>query len=162
MPVVRVTRDRRGYEHIYLVHADARRGPSSPGAVLYWYRTPPAIRVGRNPFDDEVRRALEAEYPDLAFDWDKITQTALAQAETERWRERRPTERAARAARMAASADAQDQRDRVVEGSPAENEPEGSSESTQQAMEAPPGTDGHSKGRQGRRVRRRRRRSDRP
>ena len=163
MPVVRVTRDRRGYEHIYLIHADARRDASSPGAVLYWYRTPPAARVGRRPFDEEVRRALEAEYPHLVFEWDKIAQTASAQAETERWRERRRVERATRPSRVPPAPDAQEQSDRREEASPVEDDPEGGGEGApQQVVEALPGTDSHQVGSHPDGVWRRRRRRNRP
>lgn len=68
---------------------------------------------------------LEAEYPQLAFDWDGIAQTAAVQAETERWRERRRAERAERDARMAAGADTQSPGDLVVEGA-AQDAPQGS------------------------------------
>ena len=72
MPFVRFSRDKRGYEHVYLVHANNNRGASSAPRILYWYRTPPGVKVGREPFDETVRRALEAEYPNLVFDWKRI------------------------------------------------------------------------------------------
>ncbi len=67
------------------------------------YRTPPDVKVGREPFDEAVRRALEAQYPDVGFDWRKILETPIPSADAERWRERR---RADRAARQAASVEA--------------------------------------------------------
>ena len=70
MAFVRVSRDRRGYEHIYLIDATARRGKASRPRVLYWFRTPPGVMVGREPFDESVRRTLEAQYPDVTFDWE--------------------------------------------------------------------------------------------
>ena len=73
------------------------RGKSRP-RLLYWFHTPPNVRVGRTAFDPEVRRALEAQNPDVAFDWTAIVETPIPPADTERWRERRRVERAMRAA----------------------------------------------------------------
>jgi hypothetical protein len=82
--------------------------------VLYAFRSPPNVKVGREPFDDAARRALEAQYPDVAFDWVKLSATPLPAVEPEPWRERRNAERAAK---MAAQAEA------IAES--AEVEPEG-------------------------------------
>ena len=100
MPVVRFSRDRRGYEHTYLVDVSTRAGkPTS--RLLYWFRTPPGVRVGREPFDDEMRRTLESQYPDLTFDWKTIVATPMP-APTVDWRSRRLADRAAKVARRAA------------------------------------------------------------
>jgi hypothetical protein len=102
VPSLRFSRDKRGYEHIYLVHVQNRRGKPSRPRVLYWYRTPPGIRVGRAPFDEEVRRRLEAQNPDVVFDWPTIIATPMPPpAENEQWRERRRAERAAKHAQRA-------------------------------------------------------------
>jgi len=98
----RFSRDKRGYEHFYLVEAVTNRKGKSRSRVLYWYRTPPNVKVGRAPFDDEVRRALEKQYPDVSFDWTKIVDAPIPSADAEKWRERRRTERAERAARRQA------------------------------------------------------------
>jgi hypothetical protein len=37
--------------------------------VLYLFRSPPNVRVGRRPLDPEVVEALEHTHPDLTFDW---------------------------------------------------------------------------------------------
>ena len=83
--------------------------------MLYWFRTPPNIRVGRGPFDPAAQRALEAQYPDVEFDWQKLIDTPVPPPlpDVERWRERRKNERAAKqaareeeAAEAAAAADA--------------------------------------------------------
>src|SRR5882724_11159969 len=73
-----------------------RRGKSQQPRVLYWFRTPPNVRVGREPFDAGVRRALEAQNPGVAFDWKTILETPIPSADTERWRERRRVEKAIR------------------------------------------------------------------
>ena len=95
MPFLRFSRDKRGYEHFYLVQPSGRRGKSR-SRILYWFRTPPNVRVGREPFDDTIRRTLEAQNPDVTFDWQKLLDTPIPPAEPERWRERRRAERAAK------------------------------------------------------------------
>ncbi len=102
MPFVRFSRDKRGCEYVYLVHAPVSRGGASRPRVLYWYRTPPGVRVGREPFDAPVREALEAQNPDLTFDWQEILEAqAPPPPEVEHWRERRRAERSAKLARAA-------------------------------------------------------------
>jgi hypothetical protein len=99
---LRFSRDKRGYENIYLVHTQTRRGKAPRQRILYWYRTPPGIRVGRPPFDDEARRRIEAQNPDLVFDWPAIVATPIPPpTENEQWRERRRAERAAKQAHRA-------------------------------------------------------------
>src|SRR5713101_2864954 len=104
MAFFRFNRDSRGYEHFYLVEpVTNRRGKSRP-RVLYWYRTPPNIKVGRVPFDQDVQRALEAQNPTVTFDWRKIIDAPIPSADAEKWRERRRVERAEKAARQMTAA----------------------------------------------------------
>jgi hypothetical protein len=111
MAFLRFTRDKRGYEYFYLVHSSQRRGrPTS--RVLYWFRTPPNVKVGREPFDEHIRRELEKQNPDVDFDWRKILETPIPSADAEKWRERRRAERAAKALR----------RTEVQEAEPADEE----------------------------------------
>jgi hypothetical protein len=99
---LRFSRDKRGYENIYLVEAQNRRGKPSRQRILYWYRTPPGIRVGRPPFDEEARRRIEAHNPSVIFDWPTIVATPIPPVtENEQWRERRRAERAAKQAQRA-------------------------------------------------------------
>ena len=105
MPFIRFSRDRRGYEHTYLIHTSSKKG--GPTKILYWYRTPPGVKVGRVTFDDVVRRTLEAQYPGVVFDWQKFESTPIPPVEVEHWRERRRSERAAKQARQAAARDDQ-------------------------------------------------------
>ena len=64
--------------------------------MLYWYRSPPDVKVGREPFDLDVRRALEVQNPDVIFDWRAIVETPIPSADADKWRERRRAERAAK------------------------------------------------------------------
>lgn len=97
MVSLKFSRDKRGYEQFSLVQL-SNRGKARP-RLLYWFRTPPNVKVGRSPFAPEVRRALELQNPDIAFDWDAIVSTPIPPPiEPERWRERRRVERVLRAA----------------------------------------------------------------
>jgi hypothetical protein len=89
MAFLRFTRDKRGYEHFYLVQPTTNRRGKVRTRILYWFRTPPNVKVGRQPFDDALRRALEAQNPGVAFDWQKIVDTPIPSADAEKWRERR-------------------------------------------------------------------------
>lgn len=106
MPAVRFSRDKRGYEYVYLVHTPVRRGKPGRTRVLYWYRTPPGVRIGRKPFDEEVQRKLEQQNPGVAFDWEAIIATPMPPPDmTEFWRERRRAEKAARQERRTMEAE---------------------------------------------------------
>ena len=105
MAFLRFTRDKRGYEHFYLVQPSHSRGRST-ARVLYWFRTPPSVKVGREPFDESIRRELEAQNPDVTFDWRKILETPIPSADAEKWRDRRRAERAAKAAKRGAVVEA--------------------------------------------------------
>jgi hypothetical protein len=88
---LRVTRDKRGYEHIYLI-ADARRRGRADSRLVYWCRMPGGLRVGREPFDADTREALERGNPDLVFDWPALTKTLSQSLAAARWaaRQERP------------------------------------------------------------------------
>ena len=103
--VLRFSRDKRGYEHFYLVQPE--RPGKGPARILYWFRTPPGIKVGRAPFDEELKRRIEAQNPGVTFDWPRLLATPVPPPapEPERWRERRQIERAEKAARAARRAD---------------------------------------------------------
>jgi len=106
VPSVRFSRDKRGYEYVYLVHTPIRRGKPGRTRVLYWYRTPPGVRIGRRPFDEEVRQTLERQNPGIEFAWDTIINTPMPPPDmTEYWRERRRAEKVARQERRAVEAE---------------------------------------------------------
>jgi hypothetical protein len=106
MAYLRFSRDKRGYEHFSLVESTTNRRGKVRQRVLYWFRSPPDIRVGREPFDEAVRRALEAQNPNVTFDWRSILEAPIPSADADKWRERR---RAERAAKQALAADTDDE-----------------------------------------------------
>ena len=128
MPFVRVSRDKRGYDHFFLVQPVGARDRTRQ-QVLYWFRTPPNVRVGREPFDEAVRRALETQYPGIAFDWEQLRHTPVPAPLPEYWRERR---RAEKAARRLSRADGPEEP--AEAGEPGENaEPETAAEPAERA-----------------------------
>lgn len=73
MPFLRFTRDKRGYENTFLMHGFRYRGKARP-RILYWFRTPPNVRVGRAALDEEAIRSIEEHNPELDFNWSRILQ----------------------------------------------------------------------------------------
>jgi hypothetical protein len=88
LPRLRFTRDQRGYENTFLVQTTRRRGKERT-RILYWFRSPPHIKIGRSAFDEEAIRAIEAANPDIAFDWGRILEARPPEPEAETWRLRR-------------------------------------------------------------------------
>jgi hypothetical protein len=70
VPFLRFNRDKRGYENTVVVHSDRRKGRST--RILYLFRTPPGVKVGRAALDEEAIRLIEAHNPDVEFDWPRI------------------------------------------------------------------------------------------
>ncbi len=113
MPFVRFSRDRRGYEHVYLIEPVKERGRSR---VLYWFRTPPGVKVGRNPFDAATQRVLEQQNPDVHFDWAQIVAAKPPPvAPVESWREKRRVERAIKKARASETIETETPEGRVLD-----------------------------------------------
>jgi hypothetical protein len=75
VPFLRFSKDRRGYENTFLLHSSRRRNDKDRPTLLYWFRTPPHIKVGRAAFDESAIRALEDEHPGVEFDWPRILAT---------------------------------------------------------------------------------------
>jgi len=101
VPYLKFSRDKRGYENFFLFeppHGERDQATKGRPRLLFWFRTPPSVKVGRMPFSDDVRRMVEAQNPGLTFDWARIMSTPIPSAEAEQWRERRRAEKAARRA----------------------------------------------------------------
>jgi hypothetical protein len=97
VPFLRVIRDKRGYETTYLMHL-YREGPRQRSKILYVFRTPGGVRVGRDPLEPDVLRQIEAQYPDIAFNWSMVRESQQlieTSAEPRRRRPRREEESAA-------------------------------------------------------------------
>ena len=92
MPYLRFSRDKRGYEHTYVLHTFRRDGRSHP-RLLYWFRTPPNVKVGRVPLDSDAIRAIEESNPDLSFDWTKTLRVRGRSPQPPKTRGRRKTAR---------------------------------------------------------------------
>jgi hypothetical protein len=71
VPFLRVIRDKRGYETTYLMHW-YREGSKQRSRILYVFRTPGGVRVGRDPLEPEILRSLESQHPEIAFDWKSV------------------------------------------------------------------------------------------
>jgi hypothetical protein len=93
VPFLRVIRDKRGYETTYLMHI-YRDGARQRTKILYVFRTPGGVRVGRDPLEIEVQRQIEAQYPDIQFNWNAVrdTQQIIETAVERRRRPRPPSE----------------------------------------------------------------------
>jgi len=78
---LRFSRDRRGYENTYLLHTTRPHGDKDRPRLLYWFRTPPHLKVGRAAFDDDARRLLEDGHPDVDFDWARLLESAASAGE---------------------------------------------------------------------------------
>jgi hypothetical protein len=54
------------------VHAGGRRKGKGRSRILYWFRTPPGVKVGRAALDEDAIRLIEESNPDIDFDWTRI------------------------------------------------------------------------------------------
>jgi hypothetical protein len=82
-----------------VVHTGGSRRRGKPRSrILYWFRTPPGVRVGRAALDEEAIRLIEEHNPDVQFDWIRIlkgqetTPSAPAPHKERREKERPPRE----------------------------------------------------------------------
>jgi hypothetical protein len=71
VPFLRVIRDKRGYETTYLMHW-FREGSRQQSRIIYVFRTPGGVRVGRLALEPDVLRQIEASHPEIDFDWSTV------------------------------------------------------------------------------------------
>ena len=166
MPFLRFSRDKRGYANTYLCHTFRENGIVRM-RVLYWFRTPPDIAVGRPALDDGAIRDIEASNPGLTFDWEEILKAKPPAAPPDRGGQERRERRSRRRGRgaTAGSGGAAAGAAATLEGSPPAAEPgpeataaTGSEPGAGEPPVAPDETAGAPVARPGRRRRRRRRR----
>jgi hypothetical protein len=75
-----------------------REGPRQRSKILYVFRTPGGVRVGRDPLEPEVLRQIESQYPDIQFNWATVRESQQlieTSAEPRRRRPRREEETSA-------------------------------------------------------------------
>jgi len=89
VPFLRVIRDKRGYETTYLMHL-YREGQRQRSKILYVFRTPGGVRVGRDPLEPEILRQIEAQYPDIPFNWAAVRESQQLIETSVEPRRRRP------------------------------------------------------------------------
>jgi hypothetical protein len=92
VPFLRVIRDKRGYETTYLMHW-YRDGNRQRSRILYVFRSPGGVRVGRAVLEPDVQRQLERAHPDIDFDWAAVRENKQV-IETGPEPRRRPSKRA--------------------------------------------------------------------
>ena len=104
MPFLRVIRDKRGYETTYLMHW-FRDGNRQRSRILYVFRTPGGVRVGRDPLEPAVQRELESRHPEIPFEWKVIREhQQIIEPAVEQRRRRPKSEEPAASAPQAAVA----------------------------------------------------------
>ena len=75
MPLIRLARDKRGLDTLYLLHHGSNgRGGEPRLRVIYFCAGPQGLLFGRQALDPLTQRALEQRYPDVAFDWPALLQ----------------------------------------------------------------------------------------
>jgi hypothetical protein len=89
VPFLRVIRDKRGYETTYLMHL-YRDGQRQRSKILYVFRTPGGVRVGRDPLEPDVLRQIESQHPDIAFNWQLVRESQQLIETAAEPRRRRP------------------------------------------------------------------------
>jgi hypothetical protein len=74
-----------------------REGTRQRSRILYVFRSPGGVRVGREPLDPEVLRDIESLFPAIAFDWKSVlaNRQVIESAPEPRRRKRRAGEAAA-------------------------------------------------------------------
>src|SRR5689334_8852598 len=50
----------------------SREGNRQRSRILYVFRTPGGVRVGRDALDKDVLKQIEAQHPDIEFDWNAV------------------------------------------------------------------------------------------
>jgi hypothetical protein len=89
VPFLRVIRDKRGYETTYLMHWFQEAGRQR-SRILYAFRGPVGVRAGGVPLEPSTMDYLEAQYPEIRFDWRAVAAEAQVIEPSSEPRRRRP------------------------------------------------------------------------
>src|SRR5437867_13101616 len=67
-----------------------REGTRQRSRILYVFRTPGGVHVGREALESDVLKQIEAEHPDIEFDWNAVfhNQQVIETADPRRPRKR--------------------------------------------------------------------------
>ena len=76
MPLIRLARDKRGIDTLYLLHHGSDGRGETRLRVIYFYAGPQGLLFGRRALDPLTQRALEQRYPDVVFDWPAAGESA--------------------------------------------------------------------------------------
>jgi len=69
VPLIRLARDKRGIDTLYLLHQRRDGRGDARLRVLYFCAMPQGTQFGRPPLDATTQCLLEQRYPDIEFDW---------------------------------------------------------------------------------------------
>jgi hypothetical protein len=119
VPFLRVLRDKRGYETTYLMHW-FRDGSRQRSKILYIFRSPPGVKVGRDPIDPDVIREIEEQHPDIEFDWRALRENQQVIDNSVDPRRPRPSRVSARPEPVEGRRPRKDDRERPAADKPAE------------------------------------------
>ena len=67
-----------------------RDGARQRSKILYVFRTPGGVRVGRDPLEPDVLRQIESQYPDIQFNWATVRESQQVIETSIEPRRRRP------------------------------------------------------------------------
>lgn len=67
-----------------------RDGARQRSKILYVFRTPGGVRVGRDPLEPDVLRQIESQYPDIQFNWATVRESQQLIETSAEPRRRRP------------------------------------------------------------------------
>jgi hypothetical protein len=67
-----------------------RDGARQRSKILYVFRTPGGVRVGRDPLEPEVLRQIESQYPEIQFDWAMVRESQQVIESSAEPRRRKP------------------------------------------------------------------------
>jgi len=77
MPHLRTQRDKRNVDTVALFQSEGRDDGHGRARLVYFFKSPAWVRIGRTALDAEARQTLAAQYPDVRFEWDRLKVPSL-------------------------------------------------------------------------------------